>query len=143
MGCCFVFFFQAEDGIRDSSVTGVQTCALPILVEVHQADVLEGGAIVYDVDGMKPEPGKIRKNVRLIGIPLRKKAQSLSTNALMRNTVALGAAVRLFDMDFRHVESAFKDIWGDKKPEVVQQNIQAAKLGADAVVETGGSLNYG
>src|SRR5260370_6733037 len=26
----FLFFFQAEDGIRDSSVTGVQTCALPI-----------------------------------------------------------------------------------------------------------------
>ena len=28
---CFFFFFQAEDGIRDWSVTGVQTCALPIL----------------------------------------------------------------------------------------------------------------
>src|SRR5688572_32857876 len=27
----FVFFFQAEDGIRDLTVTGVQTCALPIL----------------------------------------------------------------------------------------------------------------
>src|SRR3989449_4420740 len=27
--CCF-FFFQAEDGIRDVAVTGVQTCALPI-----------------------------------------------------------------------------------------------------------------
>src|SRR5260370_34917281 len=27
------FFFQAEDGIRDSSVTGVQTCALPIFLE--------------------------------------------------------------------------------------------------------------
>src|SRR6202521_3211668 len=26
----FFFFFQAEDGIRDSEVTGVQTCALPI-----------------------------------------------------------------------------------------------------------------
>src|SRR5437762_11534841 len=26
----FCFFFQAEDGIRDTSVTGVQTCALPI-----------------------------------------------------------------------------------------------------------------
>ena len=40
-GCIsvFFFFFQAEDGIRDTSVTGVQTCALPILVpsepEVH------------------------------------------------------------------------------------------------------------
>src|SRR5256885_11237999 len=28
------FFFQAEDGIRDYKVTGVQTCALPIFVEV-------------------------------------------------------------------------------------------------------------
>src|SRR5262249_59626923 len=28
--CLSVFFFQAEDGIRDWSVTGVQTCALPI-----------------------------------------------------------------------------------------------------------------
>src|SRR5205807_7702482 len=27
-----VFFFQAEDGIRDYKVTGVQTCALPIFV---------------------------------------------------------------------------------------------------------------
>ena len=29
---CFFFFFQAEDGIRDHCVTGVQTCALPISV---------------------------------------------------------------------------------------------------------------
>src|SRR5256886_10082702 len=27
---CLFFFFQAEDGIRDLTVTGVQTCALPI-----------------------------------------------------------------------------------------------------------------
>src|SRR5256885_11374021 len=32
IGC--VFFFQAEDGIRDYKVTGVQTCALPILSRV-------------------------------------------------------------------------------------------------------------
>src|SRR5688572_32014437 len=33
----FFFFFQAEDGIRDLTVTGVQTCALPILVVKHPA----------------------------------------------------------------------------------------------------------
>src|SRR5215510_8342553 len=33
----FFFFFQAEDGIRDGHVTGVQTCALPIWL--HQARV--------------------------------------------------------------------------------------------------------
>src|SRR5205085_5570468 len=32
----FFFFFQAEDGIRDLTVTGVQTCALPILIEHHR-----------------------------------------------------------------------------------------------------------
>src|SRR3712207_7227471 len=31
-GLFFFFFFQAEDGIRDIGVTGVQTCALPIFM---------------------------------------------------------------------------------------------------------------
>src|SRR5690606_39970497 len=30
LSCSLFFFFQAEDGIRDFHVTGVQTCALPI-----------------------------------------------------------------------------------------------------------------
>src|SRR5699024_11641053 len=30
----FIYFFQAEDGIRDRNVTGVQTCALPILFSI-------------------------------------------------------------------------------------------------------------
>src|SRR5262249_59673710 len=38
----YFFFFQAEDGIRDWSVTGVQTCALPILVRAPQ-DLRVGG----------------------------------------------------------------------------------------------------
>src|SRR5688572_32558485 len=36
----FFFFFQAEDGIRDLTVTGVQTCALPISKE-YLADIRE------------------------------------------------------------------------------------------------------
>src|SRR2546427_7780619 len=35
----FVFFFQAEDGIRDLTVTGVQTCALPISGEGAHLDL--------------------------------------------------------------------------------------------------------
>src|SRR5260370_25418597 len=37
----YCFFFQAEDGIRDSSVTGVQTCALPICFDENVARVVE------------------------------------------------------------------------------------------------------
>src|SRR5215211_6604148 len=40
----FLFFFQAEDGIRDHCVTGVQTCALPIYRLILGArSVPEGG----------------------------------------------------------------------------------------------------
>src|SRR5437764_9665807 len=34
--CVVCFFFQAEDGIRDTSVTGVQTCALPIFKDASR-----------------------------------------------------------------------------------------------------------
>src|SRR5256885_1684632 len=36
---CFFFFFQAEDGIRDYKVTGVQTCALPIYLALLRMDI--------------------------------------------------------------------------------------------------------
>src|SRR3712207_8953438 len=40
-----LFFFQAEDGIRDIGVTGVQTCALPIYRELClPKDVAQGGS---------------------------------------------------------------------------------------------------
>ena len=40
------FFFQADDGIRDYDVTGVQTCALPILVLVARGDMVKRGDII-------------------------------------------------------------------------------------------------
>src|SRR5206468_7414771 len=41
---CSFFFFQAEDGIRDLIVTGVQTCALPISREIEGAPRAVAGA---------------------------------------------------------------------------------------------------
>src|SRR2546425_11873288 len=41
---CFFFFFQAEDGIRDKLVTGVQTCALPIWRRSYPIRPPAGGA---------------------------------------------------------------------------------------------------
>src|SRR2546430_8411226 len=35
-----IFFFQAEDGIRDLTVTGVQTCALPISIPANATNTL-------------------------------------------------------------------------------------------------------
>src|SRR5437867_13126192 len=58
------FFFQAEDGIRDRTVTGVQTCALPIsyhLPPFTPSPSLEKTAINYGlkgVDGLNDRPGR-------------------------------------------------------------------------------------
>src|SRR5688572_32058152 len=54
----FFFFFQAEDGIRDLTVTGVQTCALPIFdhrlpgLRAHHLDHLPGARRAHP--GLRP-----------------------------------------------------------------------------------------
>src|SRR5699024_11788468 len=60
--CCivfsffFFFFFQAEDGIRDRNVTGVQTCALPIFVVV--------GIIFWTTNGLVSAPSLIPAGIQ-------------------------------------------------------------------------------
>src|SRR5215469_14203717 len=53
----FFFFFQAEDGIRDLYVTGVQTCALPISTLRARAAGLRGEDAVGETVGERAERG--------------------------------------------------------------------------------------
>src|SRR5256885_1513366 len=54
------FFFQAEDGIRDYKVTGVQTCALPIYAKEMRLQRLSGH-LIEDVNFGGGILGKLRK----------------------------------------------------------------------------------
>src|SRR2546427_7346434 len=67
---CF-FFFQAEDGIRDLTVTGVQTCALPIFgrafpiggvpgVRVEAGHILTATSPTITVHGLFSRPRRMR-----------------------------------------------------------------------------------
>src|SRR5256884_6694735 len=47
----FFFFFQAEDGIRDVAVTGVQTCALPISDRWHTEKLVRAGVSSANLRG--------------------------------------------------------------------------------------------
>src|SRR6266498_295244 len=53
---CF-FFFQAEDGIRDADVTGVQTCALPICPDAGKAFVIDSNREGRILVGQSPACG--------------------------------------------------------------------------------------
>src|SRR2546429_5688824 len=54
-----IFFFQAEDGIRDVAVTGVQTCALPIYGADDQRGEIHGGLRVGQEDGGLRSPTQV------------------------------------------------------------------------------------
>src|SRR5689334_24031646 len=70
--CCFFFFFffffQAEDGIRDGTVTGVQTCALPICtyfgasnpLTAAQVTALDAGNFYANIHTAANPGGEIR-----------------------------------------------------------------------------------
>src|SRR5699024_11468583 len=61
-----IFFFQAEDGIRDRNVTGVQTCALPIS-EDSTSGAGGGGATNANVlvgDNTRSEERRVGKECR-------------------------------------------------------------------------------
>src|SRR5205807_5401317 len=66
--CFFFFFFQAEDGIRDYKVTGVQTCALPISHLVADPPERDGraagGGIKRDSTAGFSVPGVLSKSSR-------------------------------------------------------------------------------
>src|SRR2546430_10771827 len=59
----FFFFFQAEDGIRDLTVTGVQTCALPISYpgQTRRPNVDYQNNIWWGIWAAGKRPGKLAK----------------------------------------------------------------------------------
>src|SRR2546430_3115007 len=58
----FFFFFQAEDGIRDLTVTGVQTCALPIFIPEGTLAAGVPAKVVKELNS--EEIAKIKQNAK-------------------------------------------------------------------------------
>ena len=76
---CVLFFFQAEDGIRDRLVTGVQTCALPILAQNEVR--LQLHALAYNL------------GVFLQGTDLPEEMADWSLTSLQTRLIKIGARV--------------------------------------------------
>src|SRR2546425_12537340 len=90
------FFFQAEDGIRDKLVTGVQTCALPILrKDIH----VEKKGWLYDVRAAVA----LMTNAALAreGVEAAVSARSLAARGLARKPAVYSQATRMETMAYR------------------------------------------
>src|SRR5699024_8350886 len=85
------FFFQAEDGIRDRNVTGVQTCALPICI--NQVDSKHDNKH-YDLKLLVHTFMESQK-------PLNTTLQSIDGKMETLNTTMAGYKDRLVDMEYK------------------------------------------
>ena len=70
-----VFFFQAEDGIRDYKVTGVQTCALPISLMAMVAKGI-GWAVTTPLGFMRA--GRFHDQVEAFALPIAPFSRTIS-----------------------------------------------------------------
>src|SRR3989475_3643177 len=92
--CCFFFFFQAEDGIRDLTVTGVQTCALPISPPRRRAR--RGGALqpFGDGDGGRRRRGGLRRGGDPVNaIPVLSAAEAAAWDSAARTQFRIPSRV--------------------------------------------------
>src|SRR5205809_6953522 len=82
----FFFFFQAEDGIRDVAVTGVQTCALPILSSCPFQSRQVAGLFHHTnqrrvAAGIRSEERRVGKECRCRGAPDEEKKKCARSEA--------------------------------------------------------------
>src|SRR6478752_4776763 len=111
-----VFFFQAEDGIRDVAVTGVQTCALPIWAE-------DPSFTIKTLTVTTAWPGATAREMQdLVAEPLEKRLQELTWYDRVETTTRPGYA---------YMTVTLKD---STPPSIVQEEFYQArkKLGDEA-----------
>src|ERR1035437_9478905 len=126
----FFFFFQAEDGIRDIGVTGVQTCALPILWR-H----LVPGSAAHAGNRRAHGAGRNTRRGRPAGARARRALDLCRSRARRNRIVVLGALARSHAVPCLGAGSM--DIGGCRSR--IVGNCHAGGLGAVAACGAGGS----
>lgn len=96
----------------------------------HVADVVPGGAVVYDSKDDLPE-ALHRDDVCFIAADLTEMAREIGGMALMRNTLALGVAAGLLEFDLSYMEGIIRDNFARKGDDVVESNLAVVRAGAE------------
>ncbi|NIM44263.1 MAG: 2-oxoacid:acceptor oxidoreductase subunit alpha, partial [Nitrososphaeria archaeon] len=96
---------------------------------LHKDELVPGGGVVYDGEEIVLSAEELgRDDLKLYQVPLKEVVKELEGELIMKNTVALGAAVALLDYDLEVLNGVIKDAF---KPKVAKLNIDAAKRGYD------------
>jgi len=96
---------------------------------LHKDELVSGGGIVYDGEEISLNYGELDlDDLKLYPVPLKGIVKELEGELVMRNTVALGAAVALLEYDLEILSGIIRD---EFKLKVAELNVKAARMGYD------------
>src|SRR3984957_1197771 len=104
-------------------------------IERHAPEVESGGAILFNADKLKVNI-PIRDNVLTVPLPVAQLLKPFAPVApVMQNTVAVGALIFLFSLDFDTASGVLADTFSHKGKAVVDQNVGILKAGFEYAKE--------
>ena len=136
--------FQIEvfnsDGAPLSKETDILLALDKASIALHTKELSQGGIILYDENTVTPEQtiiDELKNNeVNLVPIKLSDLASTAGGNALMKNTVALGAIWELLGLELEDLEPLIAETY-NKTQEMIELNIKCLKGGFEDVKAKG------
>ncbi|MBN2562678.1 MAG: 2-oxoacid:acceptor oxidoreductase subunit alpha [Phycisphaerae bacterium] len=102
-------------------------------IELHRDEIRPGGAIVYDVEKSAVDKEALEKlGVLPVGLPFQGIIKEVGGEQLLLNTVGIGATMGLLRFDFDAIASTLEDTFARHGPDVLKQNLDAARRAYDA-----------
>jgi 2-oxoglutarate ferredoxin oxidoreductase subunit alpha len=103
-------------------------------IERHAHEVNEGGVVIFNSDKIKCEPSQVRKGVTILGLPMTKVTEEVvkehgPLQAIMQNTVAIGAVCYVANVGIEQSESVLTDTFQHKGQKIVDLNVGLLKAG--------------
>ncbi len=96
-------------------------------IVLHKEKLVSGGGVVYDREEVALIDEELdRDDLKIYSVPFKKIVGDLNGERIVRNTVALGAAVALLNYDLGILNEVIKDTF---KPKVAELNIEATRKG--------------
>lgn len=107
---------------------------------LHKDELKSGSVLVFDPKDYEWKKEEFPDGVVLIPVPFTEITREMGGVPVMRNTVALGATLAILDVAIDRLRSVLTDVFGKKKPQVVEDNVKVARAGYDAArKQLGGS----
>ncbi len=101
-------------------------------IDLHHNELLRGSGILYDAE-QKMNADALSNQINKYAVPFYRLAREMGGSILMKNTVALGAALALLGGELQFLNNLLAEEFKDKHPEAIALNQRAAKAGFDYI----------